>query len=431
MKPIHKWYGFLGILFIINLIGLWPGQMTGDSQTQYKGCLAGDYGYHHPPIMGVVWRQLHRIMPGSGLMFLFHLLMLYLAAGVLFTLFYPSRISFLYLFLPLFPHIALYSSLIWKDVGLGLSYLLAGSLLSYCALKKWGNWYWYSVIIAALFYGSLVKFQARYVAPLLIAWFVGILFKNRFLTQNYWITFFGCCLLLYSAQYSFNRFWIGEVKENHTWQHVKLYDLAGMSVLLDKELFPDFVKQHKRYSWQEVKNRLNYTRVDDLVGLDNPPLDMGKNDEERQQLLQYWIDAIQQYPLLYLKHRFTLWWTMMNNYPLQQLAALDLNEYGGLSWLSYYPTIKYYLITILSVLCALLSFKFFLPLLLFYFLLSLLSWYKTDYALPLFFFSAIAISFLGVLFITCMTSTTRYIYLVYCMFHACHGFAYKIIRGYW
>src|SRR5258708_7528872 len=121
----------LGLLFVVSLIALWPGVMSPDASHQYAAAVAGIYTDHHPPAMSFLWRYLDRLYPGPGLMFSFHLTMLYSAAAIFIYIFRHSLFKWWYAIYPVIPNIVAYSSLIVKDTGFTYAYLLAGAILAF------------------------------------------------------------------------------------------------------------------------------------------------------------------------------------------------------------------------------------------------------------------------------------------------------------
>lgn len=432
-------------LFLINVLLFWPGQMSPDSYAQYESALTGIYGDHHPPMMSVVWRYLAMLVPGSGLMFLLHLLMLYSAAAFFMSAARSSCARWLAMLLPAIPPLCFYSSMIWKDVGFAFAYLLGAALISYCVvhLKK-PNGLLLASVSALLLYGTAVKFQALYVLPLPL---VGLSYCFTSFQLSYKTVVYAALsylLCLYGVQ-TFNNMYVPADRKSHSWQLVKLYDLAGISVLKNKPLFPDYLSRYNLYSFEKVKEKFNHERVDDLVGFTDSPLRIGVNENERSELLSIWWSAVLQHPHYYLWHRLCNWWRMVNIIPIERLNRLDFSKYAGLRWFCtvqwlaqqplHSPEINWIAILLSKIFFALfelmryaLRISSLLPCILFYLYLGIKKFYINRAAAPLILLNSIAVAMLITLFFFSMASAIRYMYIVICMVHASHGFAYECMR---
>jgi hypothetical protein len=435
----------LAILFITNLALFWPGQMTGDSHFQYEQAQTNSYTDWHPPIMAAWWRVLDKIYPGPGLLFVFHLILLY-AATLLFMASVPSSHRWFMLMLPLMPPIPLYSSMIWKDVGFALAYLFAAALLMYLCMQRKKITYMHAIFLAlALFYGTAAKFQAQYIVPIFIFGIATCLTNFR-ITKKTWLYTLAFSAILYFSLNLFNNYFVPEECKTHAWQQVKLYDLAGISLAHHGMLFPDFVKNNPFFSEQAVRERFNYERVDDLTGFDKSPLRGGITEQERQELYRYWCTTVMTYPLDYLRHRAIIWFHLITHVPLERLDQLDFSSYQGLGWFcdlqkNAQQDHQIFQLGNLKNLICIAALKFlklarylfcmllWLPLLIFYFLLSIKNFGKNSAALPLFVMTGLGLGLLGVLFFMSMATNYRYIYCAFCMLHASHLLAYYCWKG--
>lgn len=438
-------YIILTIFFLANLYLFWPGQLFPDSINQYKMAITGIYSDGNPPMMSVLWKLLNFFYPGPGLILFFHLLLLYSATALFMTIFWRSRLRWLYLLLPLIPPISIYSSMIWKDLSFTFSYLLAGALISFFMIKhRRPSWLATMTILALLFYGTGVKFQAQYVLPVFLLGF-WYLFTNFMLTRRTTLFALLSYMTFLAGLATFNNTLVPPENKSHMWQHVKLYDLAAISVDTNEDLLPTFITNRPDFSLRSIEEKLNYERVDDLLNTQNAPLTVGHTPEERALVWQAWFNAVKQHPWSYIKHRFLLWWTMLNNYPIQRLATLDFSGYGGLTWFvelqknsqdnqqSLKQTMRdwvgKFFITALRIIRYPLKTIFIVPFLIFYLILGLIAQCRARrYAPPLIMLSSAGLLLLAILFFFTMASSLRYVYFTICMFHACHGFAYMCSR---
>lgn len=444
-------YCILAIAFILNIAIMWPGQMSPDSYTQYDAAIKGVFDDHHPPIMSLLWGFLDYVYKGPGLLFLFHILMLY-GASLIFMMSVRTRaVKILYALFPLFPQVLLYSSMIWKDVGCAFSLLLACAILYfYSTPQKKLSLLGFTIIMMLVFYGAAVKFQGQYVAPLIIfgAWYYARpeCFAKQNVTKDRGIyfhtlikTIFSCIFFFFALQ-SFNDYFVPLLHKAHSWQCVKIYDLAAISIALETPLMPDFILACPDFSLQRIKERFNHKRVDDLFFPPNNPVRLGKNEQEREALLMCWHTAVWNNFGLYMRHRFANWWTMVNNMPLQRFDTMDFKQFGGLSWFVALQeasqqrkqnTVKekvfHYtggaLLGFLSGMRYLFKFAFLLPFILIYFIIGWALSPRDPRAMVLMVMNGISLLFLAVLFFCSMASDMRYVYIAACMTHASHGIA--------
>ncbi|MBX9976641.1 MAG: hypothetical protein K2X98_00125 [Alphaproteobacteria bacterium] len=408
-------------LFILHTSLTWPGILSPDSETQYNMALQGVYSDHHPALMSFVWRYLNMICKGPGLMLGLHLGLLYASVYFFIRALSPAPYHFAFLFLPLIPHILVYSFMIWKDVGFAFSFLCIASYLTYCAVqeKKLSLTACFPLSIL-LIYGTAIKFQAQYCAPLLIFWMIYERTKAHFSWQKYLLCGLGSAIIFYSLLSGINNFLVQEKAQNHSWQYVKLYDLAALSVATQIPLFPESSKTEK-FSMEKLKTTFNHARVDDLVFGHDALLVMGKNEQERGILWWTWAHQVSAHPLYYIKHR-------LSNLAY---AAFSTPEYENI--LSFFSTTIQLQEPYASIIARTIGYLFFahiLPILLcfIYCGIGIFNLSKTPLARPLFFLNSIAVVYLTILLFFSMAGTPRYTYVVVCIVSTSHILAYHFMR---
>jgi hypothetical protein len=421
--------GILALLFVGSMLIFWPGIVSPDGANQYAAARAGVYTDHHPPAMSFAWRYLDRIYPGPGLILTLHLSMLYAAAAIFVISFRTSLFKWWYAFFPLIPNILSYSALIVKDVGFTYSYLLAGAILAYMMLNKvkQGKFLLLTLVIVLLFYGTAVKYQARF---LLIFLTLGVGFCLQY--KYSWRAVVGgfvLYLVLLQAMLSFNAWLVPEQQESHSWQLVKLYDLTGISLALNKPLYPEFVKQNPNYNFAKVKAVFSQSEVDPLVFPVNSPLKSGVNEQQRTELARYWLRTVTDHPIYYLQHRLRLWSFNMFSTPSGRSHPADYFRSTFFGPLFSQPLIYETIGIVYGLMKNILQFIWLLPLLLFYTYLSFAKRNKSSAAAPLMMFCAVSVTMLIVLFFFSMAATARYVFICTCLVHASHGFAYKCWRS--
>ena len=104
--------------------------MSEDSLDQYAQATRGVYHDWHPPIMSFVWSRLLLFADGPQPMLVLHAAFMWLALGLLARRFSSSPYAtWVFFVVGLLPWIANFEGVIWKDVGLAASWLLAAALI--------------------------------------------------------------------------------------------------------------------------------------------------------------------------------------------------------------------------------------------------------------------------------------------------------------
>jgi hypothetical protein len=123
---------FLGAIlgFIFFAVAFYPGFMSSDSLQQYEQSHTLQFRDALPPVMAWLWSKLNIIWHGPQSLLLLHL-------GVLWTGLYiwrrnsgDSKWAIGFILLGAMPWIANFEGVLWKDMGMAFSLLLALALLS-------------------------------------------------------------------------------------------------------------------------------------------------------------------------------------------------------------------------------------------------------------------------------------------------------------
>ncbi len=413
-------------LYLIELFIFWPGIIRPDSLLQLQQAHTGIFSDHHPPIMGFYWYFLSFIYPGPGLLFLTHLTLLFGAALIFAFAFQDSRLSWFYLIILIWPQIVSYSAFVLKDIGFTFTFLFVASILSFYSLqRKKLPIMLVFIICILLFYGTAVKFQAAFILPFMSLWLAYCLNSYHVSLKVFFNGMVLFCLLFSSVQL-FNH--CMTQKKDYSWQLVKLYYLAGISLREDKEIFPDFVKNEPFYSMEALAKTYNTQRVDELVFDTNPLLIKGRTHEQRNALWYMWFQTVQKYPESYLSHRWAIFQNLIHKSPIKSISEIASHQ-------EFIPAlIKDILLVydsygLTAFLKAITTFKFYLPLMLLYLVLGFVCIRRDPYAIPLVFLNLMGLTLLGVLFVFSMASDVRYIYLTMCCFHFSHPFFFKVFKG--
>ena len=299
----------LGVIgFLIHFFVFYPGLMSPDSNTIYQSAINHSYSDHHPPMLGLLWHYLNFIIKGPHLLYLFNITMLWLGIYVLvFKVFLDKKWKFLCLCIPFFPQMLVYSGWIWKDIIFTYSY----GLLSCFLAHKYVNQKRISNIETLLFsilliYSTSVKFQAQYIMPILIFWFCNVKFRYSFklnVIATILISILSIQLISNINSTIVNTKGTGS---SYSWQYVKIFDLAGMSLHSNEILVPKELWKRKDITVNDIRKAYELAWEPLIVYADSP-LNATKNKYERGLLLNKWRTSVLKYPIAYLKHRAYIW----------------------------------------------------------------------------------------------------------------------------
>jgi len=155
--------------FIGCLIAFWPGFMSGDSLDQLAQARNGVYQDWHPPLMSAVWSRLLLFSNGPAPMLVLHVGFIWLALWLLVRRFASNRHAiWVFPLVGLLPWVSNFEGVIWKDVGLASSWLLAVALIAHKPRQRILQ----IGIAALLFYGIAVRHNAIFGAPPLVFLFL-------------------------------------------------------------------------------------------------------------------------------------------------------------------------------------------------------------------------------------------------------------------
>jgi hypothetical protein len=419
----------LFLLFLLHLYFSWPGIMQPDSISQYAQAVSGVYDDHHPALMAFVWRYLDYMHKGPGLILVLNLLLLYSSVYFLIKSTVNKKIKYLLLLIPVIPNILLYSGHILKDVNFTFCFLFVNCYLAYISVhKKLLGIFGSLGLFIILLYGTAIKFQAQYLAIITLFWFA-LIFNNYKINYKIFLKFIAIIFIFYYVLISINNYLVPKKSKSEAWQFVKMYDIAAISIAINKDLLPDFIKLPE-YSEKEMQTRFHYKSVDPLVFGDSkigqkPILHKTYDEIQLKELINIWRNAVLSHPLCYLKHRmFNLGYSLFSRVGFGHIVdsaifhkffpegTLTYNIVGVLGYIflaSFIPVLLAFIYLILAIYCLCRSINI-------------------EYAMPLLFFNSIAVSMVMIIFFFSMAGTPRYVYISVCMLHASHLFAYECFK---
>jgi hypothetical protein len=298
----------------LTLLVFYPGYITVDARYVYEEAKAGQFGDWQSPAMGLLWRLIDPLAPGSLSMFGLTVVLYWLGFGVL--AFMALRRSMLLGLatpvLALLPPAFFFVGLIWRDVLFGVIWLLAGVLAF--AAAEWRAALRLPVQAVALGlvgFGVLLRPNAAIAAPFLAIYAI---WPRRFDLQRAAIAFLPMAVLfvtLVPAVY----YGVLDAHRQNPLHSIFVFDLGGITHFAGENQFP------VTWSAQETERLLHgcYNPVwwDSYWHVPPCPFVMARLERPddvifgTSRLVGAWWHAVTSHPLAYLEHRATFMWQFL------------------------------------------------------------------------------------------------------------------------
>ena len=414
-KPFGLTHFLIFGIIALHILLRFPPTLSHDSKAMYGAVVKLAYADNSPPLTLMLWHFFDRIKEGAELMQLLNLATLWGACLVGMRIFSGQKVAYWFIAIPFVPAIFLEACDILKDTVFSFGYLFISMILATFTIKNQKLKIWQTLLIlTGIFYYSMVKVQAQFIFPFMIAWLV--LLQPSFCSKkptDFICKSLLCISLVFGVSFGMSKFSSSliEKKNNlHYWQYVKIYDLAGMSVFAQKMYVPDFLLKTPKINIKDIEDHYDYL-WEPLIVYDHSPLLRTTNDHQRDTLLATWKKCVAQDPISYLKHRFRLWFKIM-------VGSAAKGAY--ITWADGSTTLLRF-VPIFSIF----AFMPLFPIFLYFWWLGLRRFKKDNHAVPLFMLSSMGLSLIFVLFVCSLASAARYIYFSWCCFMFAVPFAYK------
>jgi len=301
---INQWLGIACVSgFTLNLIAYYPGFLSPDSFDQYSQAASGQYNDWHSPIMAVLWGLFIKVRPGTLLILIFQLGLLWTSVYLLLSSIKSKLWYVLILLFSLAPFIQNFAAYIVKDTQMAFSWLLAVAIILRAGLSK-GKLSKTEAVICFLLitYGSWVRINAlpgSIALCYLLSW---IIFKNK---TKY--------IRLVSAIFVWVIIGVGHwvfdyniIKAEKTYPQTKLYlhDLTGIYAKTGVNFYPPFLYSSSDFDTTVLRKGYHSATFDDLwVGRNGKEIYSFEDDTTVIMLQQAWAKAIRTYPNVYFNNR--------------------------------------------------------------------------------------------------------------------------------
>src|SRR5262249_39384213 len=223
--------------FAATVLVFYPGYSTADARYVYADALAWDFGDWQSPALGVLWRLIDPLAPGSLSMFLLTAALYWLAFGML-ALIIARRSVWLGLLTPLAafaPPAFFFVGMIWRDVLFGVVWLLA-AVLAFTAAERLprARRLLHALALALIAFGVRLRPNAVIAAPLLAAYVIWPksfdLKRTAIALLPAFILFVGLVPLVYYGL-------LGAKRQNPL-HAILVFDLGGITRFTGENQFP-------------------------------------------------------------------------------------------------------------------------------------------------------------------------------------------------
>jgi len=297
---------------------------------------------------------------------------------------------------------------IWKDLYFTFGYMFISGYLTKKTFEKTSfSWREYLFLGLLLFFATSVKYQAQFVLFFMVGWILYLSPKGSLLKKGiYTILLTG--MMIFSIHFFHEKIICDKAKETYSWQKVKIYDLAGISVRSGENVIPSFLFR-AQVTQEKIKEKYSHL-WEPLITENDSPLRFTKDDGEREILMKTWQKAVLNHPLSYLSHRLSVLYKTLSGSDVKRPFRIFLKEQN-------LPTFP-------ANMTVIFSYIFGLPLSLFYIWLALRTREMTPASVPLFVLNMMAVTYALFLFVFSLASTSRYVYFCVTCLAFSHPFAY-------
>jgi hypothetical protein len=312
VRPVRL-IGYLVCLagLLLCVIAFYPGYMSPDSIRQLTEGRAWSFTDWHPPLMAAVWGVADRVIPGPFGMLLLHNAAFWGALAIFWRMTYRRSVwlGLCLVGLGFLPSVLALLSTIWKDVGLGVSLLLASALLYTSRRTNYGGALLISIPL--LFYGYGVRQNAA-PAILPLALWTGFIacrifpsLKSKSVARRVLPFVLGLAYFFLLTASVLTTTWIlTGGRSSYILQTVLLHDLTAISKERGEALFPGYVLRDEKFSLENVVANFHPDQATLLTRGENPALRLTENSEEIEELRAKWLEVVPSNKTIYLRHRW-------------------------------------------------------------------------------------------------------------------------------
>ena len=291
--------------FTFFAIACYPGFMSLDSLEQYKQAHTLKFADGHPPVMAWVWSKLNFIFDGPQSLLFFHLAMLWTGLYIWLRNAGESHAVKWFILIGFSPWVANFEGVLWKDMGMAFSLLLALGLLS---SKRLTNPQAFAVV-SLLLYAFMVRSNAP-AALFPIIWYAsGKVFP--WFSNLIKITIAVLSLASMFVFLNLFNYHLLQAEKNHMVSYMMTDDLVHLSVAAGKSLLPKVDFNTVMECSQEVIGETKL--VGRLFCLGTKPSYKSVSPIPYEDVKEAWIYAVKSNPLEYVKFRLNAYFYLLRD----------------------------------------------------------------------------------------------------------------------
>lgn len=304
---------------LVTLLLFSPGFVDNDTNWQFSQAQLHDYSSWHPPLLAWVWHWLLFLVPGSWGMFLLNNVMFWLGLSLTVGAFLQKRplwAPVVTLGIGLCPWMFTYDAFLWKDASFASAALLGAGLLFNSEGRRRSP-FLFAGICLCLFFATGVRHNGiAGVFPLLLI-----------LTQQFRRPVLSAIALSVTG-YLLNSFLTSMIATNSAPSQAFLtYDLGGISVHADKNVFPPDIF---KVTLKDVQHEYRPTTVEPLLWAtfpeDKNPRPGFVAPKDMPKLVSAWAKAIVDFPDSYLLHRIYFTRALLGLYVGEEAGRMHLTR---------------------------------------------------------------------------------------------------------
>ncbi len=302
----------------------YPGFMSVDSLEQYSQALQLNFADGHPPVMAWLWSKLNFVWDGPQNLLFLHLATLWLGLYVWRRNAGDSRTAKWFLMLGCFPWVANFAGVLWKDMGMAFSLLLALGLLS----RKDSTRLQIGAVIALLLYAFMVRSNAP-AALVPVVWYA----MGRWLplvSSRIRIVITALSLVSMFAFLNIFNYSLLDAEKNHMASYVMVDDLVYLSLVAEQSLLP---RVDEKTVLECAQATIGNTKlVGRLFCLLAKPSYQNVAPIPYEEIKDAWITAVSGHPSEYIKFRLSAFLYLLRSPSEQpyiyQFSSISPNEMG-------------------------------------------------------------------------------------------------------
>ena len=298
--------------------------MSVDSLEQYRQAHTLKFSDGHPPVMAWLWSKLNYIQDGPQSLLFLHLGMLWAGLYIWCRNAGESRAAKWFIVLGFLPWVANFEGVLWKDMGMAYSLLLALGLLS----GKNPTRLQVGAAIGLLLYAFMVRSNAP-AALIPIVWYAaGRLLPS--LSSRIRIAITALSLVAMFAFLNFFNYYLLDAEKNHMATYMMVDDLVHLSVVADKSLLPRVDDKTVMECAQETIGDTKL--VGRLFCLVAKPSYQNGAPIPYEEVNEAWVSAVADNPLEYAKFRLNAYLYLLRS-PAERpyiywFSGISPNEMG-------------------------------------------------------------------------------------------------------